>query len=529
MAVRSIIEAIPAAHRSRFATASDIRKAGAGNLHKALAFENQDMKLQLQVQQEINKRIKYLGSCITLPQEINSLGVSDRSNSIALADTFFNFQRDVIEMPNRLSDKEFTPMPRTEMMPFTYGLLKDDDKRKGMKPLFESPGDFLEKFDAGLEKWKHNENSNSFGSVGILDVSGGAGTRAGKELLNYSDYARKHDVTPQTPRSLYPIPNSGKTFKGILVNVIRKISGSIGVRTPHFIMNSFASAPFFSNYITDNPEAHEWGDDIICWNQRVLQRYDIADVTKPLPGLYPAGHGDNATLSYQYGILEAMKNLGIKTIASSNGDEFLWYYLFPALLEKFGSTESAMFAVAIANANNQSGGYFGNGELIETPKIPYSYVRGGKNPEVLNSTFYGLKVESLINGAKFREGEILPTDILSKSACVQVEEDEKFINMLGFDSWMGDEFSKMITADAQKLQVFEGPRNIFLGMKGPQMVANHTPQKFLNNNSYSTFYTMMAHKVFAVLDILLAKDKSAKEALAEKLFKSNFELIDVQI
>ncbi len=289
-------------------------------------------------------------------------------------------------MYNRLSDKEFTPTPITEMKPFTYGLLKDDDPRKGkVDPLFKDHIDFLEAFETGLEIWGQNEKKNGFGSVGILDVGGGAGTRAAKELskAEFGSYVEHYRVNPQTPRSLYPIPSTGKTFKGILVNVIRKISGAVGVRTPHFIMNTYATADPFSKYINENTEASEWGDDIICWNQRVLQRYDIADVTKPLLGLYPAGHGDNATLSYQYGILEAMKNLGIKTIASSNGDEFLWYYFFPALLAKFGSTDAAMFAVAIANANNQIGGYFGNGEIIETSRIPYSRV-GEKPPEVLN-------------------------------------------------------------------------------------------------------------------------------------------------
>ncbi len=150
-----------------------------------------------------------------------------------------------------------------------------------------------------------------------------------------------------------------------------------------------------------------------------------------------------------------------------------------------------------------------------------------------------MNVDSLIKGAEYRKDEVndetAPIDIISKSTCVQSNVGENFINILGYDSWMGDEFSKMITANSQKLQIYEGPRNLFLGMKGPQQVAKHDKQKFLYSNiltdniSYSTFYTMMAHKVFAVLDILLSKDKSAKENLADKLFKNNFELIDVQV
>ena len=525
----SIIDAIPTAHRHRFACASMIRASE--GLHPALALQNHDVEFEKGVQQEIIKRVSLLGHCINLPCGISDLGEIGKGNYNALAENFFTFQRNVIEMRNRLSEKEFFPTPVSTMISFCDGLLKPNDPRKGTLHLFNDPTDFVNSYRIGLEMWKHNERENGFGSVGILDVSGGAGTRAGKELENYPTYASKFKVTSETPRSLYPIPATGKTFKGILVNVIRKITDHLQVRTPHFIMNSYTSAPFMSDYIKTDPEAREWDGDIISWNQRVLHRYNISDEAHPLPGFYPAGHGDNATLSYQYGILHAMKEIGIKTVASSNGDEFLWYYMFPALLAKFGSSEAAMFAVAIWNANNQSGGFYGNGGLVETSRIPFSYVRKGVNPEVLNSTFYAMDLESLIKGAEYRSRDISTINIISKSTKVTDGEEEKLVNALGFDSWMGDEFSSMVLANTQKVDIYEGPRNIFLGMKGPQQVANNDPQDFLlhygEKISYNRFYTMMAHKVYAALDVMLAGDAGAKQRFAEQLFKNNFDLINI--
>jgi len=221
--------------------------------------------------------------------------------------------------------------------------------------------------------------------------------------------------------------------------------------------------------------------------------------------------------------------LGIKLVASSNSDEFLWYYLYPALISKMNKMEASMFAVAITNANNQMGGFFGNDQLVETPRIPFSYIRTGKAPEVLNSTFYGMKVDTLIKGAEAMQDAPRILNLVTKAVWIKSGEQKKLINMIGLDSWMGDEFSQMTLAGDGKFTVWESPRNLFLGMKGPQQVADHKPQTFLGGSSYSEFYTMMAHKVRSVLLILLGQDRQAKEKLAEQLFRNNFELMNVKL
>jgi hypothetical protein len=528
MAVK-IMDCIPAAQQERFVSAADIKAFTTDAVPNALTLKNHDEEFQEKVFHEFTQRKGLVSAVSTLPQSISFSPDNEVANHVALAEQFYKFQGAVLEMPNRLSDAEFTPTPRKDMLQMTNGILGQNDPRSNTKPLFESPEDFLKAFDLGLEMWRHNKNANGFGSIGILDVAGGSGTRAAKELPKYSEYARKYGVTSKTPRALYPIADTNKTFKGVLVNVLKKISGHVGVRTPHFIMSTSETAPFITDYIRKNPEANNWGEDVMFWNQRVLQRYDVA-TGRVVPGFYAAGHGDNTILTYEYGMVQAMKELGIETLASSNGDEFLWYYMFPALLSKMNSLEWAMFAIAIANANNQFGGFYGNSRLYETPKLPYSFERTGKAPEVVNSTFYGIKLAQLEKGCKYLAENHPSVDIITKPTWITEPDGQKrFVNLAGFDSWMGDEFSHRIAAAGGKVQVLEASRNLFLGMKGPQHVASSIPQAFLGDYSYASFYTMMGHKVFAVLDILLGADQQRRQWLAEQLYRNNFELIKIEI
>ncbi len=93
MAIKSIIEAIPSAHRHRFATASDIRKTGANPLHPALTIQNFDNNFQARVRDEITeKRMPLLGDYIKLPQCIGPLGGGNNNNSNVLAENFSNFK-----------------------------------------------------------------------------------------------------------------------------------------------------------------------------------------------------------------------------------------------------------------------------------------------------------------------------------------------------------------------------------------------------------------------------------------------------
>jgi len=504
-------DAIPKECRMRFTTAESIRRSGT---QEALRFRNFDRSLQKEIETEVSKRTTLLGEKNKLPA--NSTSVE--------AEALFKEQQIMLEMGNRVSPNEFNPTSRKDMLAFTKGMLPKEDPRNqdGGKFLFVSPQDFLAAYEDGLQRIKEE------GMCGMIPV-GGAGTRAAKELPKYEDYAKKYRITSDTPRCLYPIPGADATFLGLAANIIRMFGNRVGRETPLFLMTTSSTANHFIHFVRSGPEAADWEDDVLFWNQRVVKRYDVAGLKVPLEEDYPAGHGDNAILGYQYGILQAMKNLGIKLVASSNSDEFLWYYLYPALTAKMNSLEASMFAITIANANNQMGGFFANNKLIETPRIPYSYIETGKAPEVLNSTFYGMTVDTLIKGAEALRNIPRALNLVTKATWVNSGGNKKLINMIGVDSWMGDEFSEMTLAGGGKFEVWESPRNLFLGMKGPQQAANFDPQPFLGGLSYSKFYEMMAHKVKAVLNVLLGNDKNAKEKMAEQLFRNNFELINVKI
>lgn len=515
---------------SKFVTAASIKQQ-ISSVHPALKVRNHDEVLQSRVNEEIKKRVALLNGARKMPpglvkleQEAIELDGPSRGNYQALAEQYYNMQANIVEYENRLEDSEFVPTARESMIPMTSALIGKKDSRT--KALFDSPKDFLESYEKGLTMMR---GTGPFGALGVLDLASGMGSRAAMELPKYHAYAKDYNVTSKTPRSLYPIPNTNNTFKGLLVNILRRFSGHLGVQMPIFELISSDVAPYFSNFVKESVEAAHWKEDVIFWNIRTLKRFDVANPEVPLEEDYPAGHGDNAILAYKYGILEAMKSSGIKYVASSNGDEFLWYYMFPALLYKLKSADAAMFAVAVMNLKGMMGGYFGNGQLIESSRIPYSYMRSGKVPEVLNTSFYAMNIDTLLAGGKELAPDHKNMNIVCKPTWTSLAGQNRFVNTVGFDSWMGDEFSRMIAAADGKMQIFESSYNLFLGMKGPQEVADNKPIPWLNGISYSAFYAMMAHKVFRVLDVLLGKDEEEKRKLSEQLFLNNFELINVKV
>jgi len=531
---RAIFEAIPRQHQFRFVSAGDLRKPMDG-LPPALRQSNHDKEYQLRINAEISKRISRLRGLSRLPECFTFEGQNRRLDEVA-AKNIYEGQKLKIESDNRLSSGAFSPLSRESMLPFTAGMLREGDARKTGRPgvLFESPQDFLKAFDEGLELWRGA--AGGIGAVGVLDVAGGAGTRAARDLVGCGDYAENYGVDAVTPRSLYPIEHANRnTFKGILINNIRAFSRKLGIPTPVFVMINEENAGRFADYVRTSKEAAPWDEDVIFWNQRVLQRFDVGDTTHPLGRFFPAGHGDNAILAYQYGILQAMKSLGIKYIGSSNGDEFLWYYLFPALIAKMNALEAKMLAIAVANVAKQKGGLFNSdGQLTETNRVPFEYE--DRVPEVVNTTFYLLHNDTMIKGAEVeKEGASEVPNIVCKDTWEEINGKNRYINMVGADSWMGDEFSGMIADAFGEIKILEGPRNIFLGMKSPIQVVGRQPQEYLfsralhHNLSLSQFYTMMANKVTRVLDVLLYGDKKARLSLAEQLFANNFELIDVEI
>jgi hypothetical protein len=529
-----IIDAIPGAHRNRFVTASQIRQLA--QLPKALTISNFDSNFQENlIKKAIEKNVKYLEigdkSLRFMPEMLRPRDT--KSMYVTAATKLLDFQQIILEMNNRYKDEDFVPLPRTDMIPFTHAILKDGDPRLNKKPLFSSPADFLDAFDKGLSMWAEGENG--FGTVALNDVAGGAGARAARELARYPYYAQKYNVSDKTPRALYPIIDTASTFRGRIMDIFKMFSDHLGVRTPLFTMVTSEKAPYFVDHILKHPEAKTWTDDVVFWNQRVVKRYDLEAFPEELEEDFPAGHGDAAILGYRYGMYEAMKNLGVKHVANANGDEFLWYYMYPALLGKMNELEATMFMLSVPNANNQMGGFFGNGLQIEVPCIPYSYVATGKAPDVLNTTFTGVELETIFKGAQLLEQEKENVTVVVKGTWWNVGGKPKLMNIIGHDAWMGELFSRQNKLGGGKMAVFEAPRNLFLGIKGPQHAFDTAPQDFLGGQlGYGNFYTMMAEKSIKVLEVLLKGDrfkgeKQAKANLAEQLFKNNFELINVEI
>ncbi|MFA5104663.1 MAG: hypothetical protein WC527_05765 [Candidatus Margulisiibacteriota bacterium] len=528
-AMRSIIDAIPAAHQGRFVTAAQIRRSS--GIPEQLQLRNFDSDFQHgALLRGLQKSIGNLDTKANSIRFIPDLMRPDSPEHVMLkpALKLLDLQQLLMELDNRLQDKDFVPLARADMPPITHGILKPGDPRLGTAPLFSSPAEFLSCFEEGLSMWAQGEDG--YGSVGVLDVGGGAGARAAKELASYYALANRYRVTAQTPRALYPVMDTQSTFKGVIMDIVHMFSKHLGVETPVFAMISSEKAPHFVDHVRNHPESSTWQDNVVFWNQRVLERYDLEEYPIPLDGDFPAGHGDAAILGYRYGMYEALKALGVKHVANANGDEFLWYYMYPALLSKMSKLEATMFMLSVANANNQMAGFFGNGLQIETPCIPFGYVAAGIAPEILNTTFTGMELDTLLKGAAQLESTEEKVNVIVKGTWWNSHGKQKLMNIVGHDSWMGDVFSRQNMLGGGRMVVPEVSRNLFLGLKGPQHAFDKTPQGFLGGVlGYGNFYTMMAIKSKQVLQVLLGSDQAAKMRLAEQLFRHNFELINIEI
>ncbi len=544
---RNILDHIPEEFRKKFITAGHIKQLRGEMATKKFIPEELtmnkevDQDFQVKVQAEVARRIALLNennkSLNFMPAVIRPGDA--QCPTYPLARKLFEVQQDILEMDNRIPPDKYEPLARNDMMPFTpaiHASRKNTDSK--IAPLFSSEEDFLKAFDEGLKIWK--KGSDGFGTVGVLDVGGGAGARAARDLAMqpFQRIAYENHVSAETPRSLYPILGTEHTFKGRVIDIVKTISKSLGVRTPIFSMISSEKASYFLNHIQSNKiDVASWDEDVVLWNQRILKRYDIESFPKELAEGFPAGHGDAAILGFRYGIYKAMKDLGIKYVANSNGDEFLWYYLFPALLGKMGPLEATMFMMAVPNILDQSGGCFSGGLQMETPRIPYLFVNAG-NPETLNTTFTVMTLNNLLEGAGKLEEEAGENVTLTvKPTWWNMEGTKEYMNIIGHESWMGEVFSQQNQAGGGTMKVLEAPRNLFLGIKGASQAFNDAPQDFLvakgpqgdRNLSYVDFYGMMANKVIKVLNLLLAGKSSERNVLAKDLFDNNFELINVNI
>ncbi|MDI6731969.1 MAG: hypothetical protein QME05_05270 [Candidatus Margulisbacteria bacterium] len=520
----SFMDAVPIQHRERVVTAGFLRRTL--GLPKALTRRNFNPEFQAAIRAEIlGRRDRELGNLVGLPPALQGHAVP-KSLLYDRVEQFYKIQGALIELGNRLGDKDFTPYPREAMRPLTAGTRETDNSN----PIFSSPQEFLDAFDRGLAIIRGRTGGTGYASIGLLDVGGGAGMRAAKELPKYNVWAQRHGVSAERNRNLYPIEGTEvngepRTFKGMLIETLAEYALSQEVALPISEMVIPFSAGQYAKHIRTKTDASRWKEDMLLWCQQEAQRYDLNDeALTALPEFYPAGHGDNPRLAHTYGIMGAMREVGVKTVISTNGDEFIWVLLLPAFLgaSQQRGTLDQMTMLAVPNANGQFGGYFGNGLQVETPCIPDSYVSNQRPPATLNTTFLWGNLERVIAGFDQLAAQPPQVSIVSKPTVVR----GRFIHMVGLETWMGYELTAANRCGGGTLVVDEITRNLFDGLKGPQQAADHAPQGFLHGLGYADYYTLVAKKISGWRETLLGKHGAqARFHLAERMMRYNFDPI----
>jgi hypothetical protein len=532
MAIRSgtLIDAIPSAHRSRFVPAGSIRRST--GMPEALRQRNHDLSLQQQIQETIAQRIAAENIPVGLPADL--IG-HDKPGDPREGDVkaFYLGQQQKIESGNRFKDGEYTPLPRENMPPLTA---KTRSFANG-DPLFPDAQSFLNAFDWGLEYLRGNSGklgAKPYATIGLFDVGGGAGTRAALELPKYPDYARQYGITSSTNRNLYSIYGAQgpdgrpRTFKGLLLEIVERYCESQDVILPVSEMILAASADQYVQQLRQaKHDTAKWGDEMLFWGQNELLRYDANDPElKALPDFFPAGHGDSPRLTYKYGLMQAMAEVGVKTVVGTNGDEFIWVLFLPALLaaaNQRGTLDHFNFA-AIVNTNGQLAGDFGNNEQVETPCVPASRVKVA--PATLNSTFKFGGLGRVIRGFDLLSNRPRKIDLVGKPTNGY----GKFYLQVASDSWMGAEFSRANKAAGGELNVMEISRNLFTGHKGSQHSGNHKPEEFLHGLGYADFYSLVAKNIHEWQETLLGHSGvQARYELAERMLKHDFDPILVAL
>ena len=511
-------EALPAEHCDRFVAVADIRRGA--DTPAALRRENHNERLQQQLDAEVVRRMAPLRDDGLGKLPVDCTPARPDDPLVAVADRWYARQADEFLMPQRLAESGFRMLDWPRTLPLTPASAAG---HTAAEPLFADPRDFLEAFEEGLSLWRGPAGSST-GSLLVLGVGGGAATRAKKYLPLYPDYMQRYGVTEETPRVLYPIMGTERTFKGMIMTALAGYARHLGIDLPHTEMITAPLASRFTRHLREHPEAPQWDDNTLLWTQQTLQRYALDDPGTRVPGLLAAGHADVMKLSLDFGLLAAARRLGITRWALSNGDEFLWYYLAPALMAKLERRRQGMFMFAVPNANNQFGGCFReDGLQVETPLLPFPLVQAKVAPSVLNTTFALGQLAPLEEGGRKLAAQAPDLSFDVKTMWVG----GRYVNLAGYDNWMGTEATKYTLAGGGTVGVGVMARNLFLGFKGPQHAADTQPQSFLGGLSYSAFYTRMATRMPEVIATLTRGTPGEKRALADRLFTANFELLGV--
>lgn len=380
-------------------------------------------------------------------------------------------RQDALEMGNRFNDGSMEPISLDQ-------LLK-------MKDFCDSPKNILDRAKQGVELLKNNDTSHELSTAARGIPLGGASSRASKWAAKNPEHAKLFGFDETTPRALYRM--GGVALFQHITNFSAFIARSIGKISPIIAMTNSETVDKFISIVRN--EFGNYTDDelnnMIFFNQVVLPRIWVNDGEVIGDKLYPAGHGDYPYLIARYSMAKTLQDYGIKYLFFSNQDEWLWQPdpVMISIAQELFDKGHHMAIIGVENTNNQFGGGFvrnsdGIQSLVETPRLPWEIVKGGKAPIALNTTFYVLDVEFLAGNED---------KLLNVKKSLIVKEVPGRVNgeidqILGVDSWAGDVF-----AEVTNPAFIKWPRLNFLGIKDGSFIAGVEKQEFLGGRTYAHY------------------------------------------
>jgi len=421
-------------------------------------------------------------------------------------------RKDALEKDNRYEDG-------------TMELAEQDDLLQ-MSELCESVDRIRERAEEGRELLANNKQDPVLGTAARGVPCGGASSRANTWINEHPVEAARFGLGKGTPRPLFKV--GPRTLLHHTLAFSRHVARKVGRVFPNILMINSEVAPQFTRSIREDWRGFtpDELDSTLLFNQIVLPRIwveDLKKVTDPESDevkLFPAGHGDFPFLLAEYGLVKALADQGIRYLFFSNADEWQWQPdpVMISIADELFAKGHHMVIIGTENINNQCGGAFvkmtdGCQSLVETPRLPWSFVEQRKAPLLLNTTFYVIDVQHLAQ----KEGELknVKKSLVVKNRYRRVpgSEDDIEQQILGVDSWAGDVFSQLLNP-----AFIQWPRLNFLGIKDGGFITGREPVRDLGGRSYLHYVSESVATFPVTMSRLLDGDKK----VAKELFESGY-------
>ena len=425
-----------------------------------------------------------------------------------LADFFYKRQV-FLEMPSRIVDSRAVSLDRND-----HGMMRD---------FVPDVDTFVRRTLRGLEILKGDPNS-PYSGVARAMLIGGQGSRALKWTAEHPLAAAIHGIAHNPSRQLYPVglPN-GPRLADIILQAMHMVDKQLDVISPVLAMTSAANAQEVVNAFRCLGSI--WSTDqlaaAILWNQDSMRQKSV-ETGEVLPDLKSPGHSDFSNNISRFGIIDELNRRGVRYLIFSNGDEFL-FGPDPVLLsiaEDLESEDYGMFAVAVANSNDQFGGGLvrlsdGSVRLVETPVMPWQLVRQGRPPAGINTTFYIMSIRKMLE----QKEDLIRAP---KFPCIK----ERLVDggsqqVLNPDGWAGDVFTGALKTFPLW---WERDGGNFLGVKSGERMYETNPTLFNDMGGLTPLaYTTRAAAAYRyILEELLSGHSGRIRDVGQALLEVNY-------